>query len=76
MTRLLLTTAVASVLALTGCIDVTVRTPAYATSGQQSLQGGDFTAVLNEEGDFRLTGADVRVSGEVAGRCGSAPPSS
>ena len=68
MTRLLLTTAVASVLALTGCIDVTVRTPAYATSGQQSLQGGDFTAVLNEEGDFRLTGADVRVSGEVAGR--------
>jgi len=68
MTRLLLTTAVASVLALTGCIDVTVSSPAYATSSQQSLQGGDFTAVLDEAGDFRLTGADVRVSGEVAGR--------
>ena len=68
MTRLLLTTAVASVLALTGCIDVTVSTPAYASGSHQSLQGGDFTAVLDEEGDFRLTGADVRVSGEVAGR--------
>lgn len=68
MTRLLLTTAVASVLALTGCIDVTVSTPAYASSGQQSLRGGDFTAVLDEDGDFRMTGADVRVSGEVAGR--------
>jgi len=68
MTRLLLTTAVASVLALTGCIDVTVSTPAYASNGQQSLRGGDFTAVLDEDGDFRLTGADVRVSGDVAGR--------
>lgn len=68
MTRLLLTTAVASVLALTGCIDVTVSTPAYASSSQQSLRGGDFTAVLDEDGDFRLAGADVRVSGEVAGQ--------
>ena len=46
MTRLLLTTAVASVLALTGCIDVTIGTPAYASSSDSSLRGGDFTAVL------------------------------
>jgi cytoskeletal protein CcmA (bactofilin family) len=68
MTRLLLTTAVASVLALTGCIDVTIGTPAYASSNDSSLRGGDFTAVLDEPGDFRLAGADVRVSGEVSGR--------
>ena len=55
MTRLLLTTAVASVLALTGCIDVTVRTPAYATSGHYVLDLTDVSVEITDEiiGDHR-----------------------
>lgn len=67
MRRFLLTTATASVIALTGCVEINLGSEAYAHRNGQGLVGGELTATLDEPGDFSIAGADVSLSGSVAG---------